>query len=270
MSAPASTSGKVISLSGRNGYRPDFRAMASGHVRAAREKLRMDHEGFAAYLSDTLDWHVQADVLARWESGQGTPRGDVVLACGAAAQGGPALDKDPREGIMVWAGRGLITRQQWNGIITGSREHLWLYGMAEAGYAEDDEVPGILEDAAAAGCEIRVLLLTPAYADIADLDASEGKPAGTLAARIQASMASFAVMRGRCGERMQVRAYSAPPSVSVIRGDDEMLITPYLRHFPGDNSPTFGITASSAPRMFGQYARHFSFMWDQAREGQAA
>ena len=65
---------------------------------------------------------------------------------------------------------------------------------------------------------------------------------------------------------MVLRAYDTHPTVSVVRGDDEMLITPYLRFSAGNNSPTFGITAQSAPRMWGRYARHFDSMWDLAED----
>jgi DNA-binding transcriptional regulator YiaG len=266
MSNLASTGGTVTSLASHPAYRPDFRSMASDQVRAAREKLHLDHNGFATYLTEMVGWGVMPGVVAKWEAGSGVPPGDVLLAATAAAQDGPSLDRDPREAVATYAGRGLITRQQWNDIIRDSREHLWLYGMAELGYAEDDETPGIVADAAAAGCAIRVLLLDPAHGGIPGIDAAEGSPAGTLAARIGSAMARFTRMRQACGGAMEVRAYDAHPTVSVIRGDNDMLITPYLRYFAGNNSPTLGITAASAPRMFGRYARHFAGMWELARE----
>ena len=136
--------------------------------------------------------------------------------------------------------------------------------MAEHGYADDDEVPGIMEEAAAGGCDIRVLLLHPGWAHINGIDAAEGKPAGTLAARILASLARFAEMRRQCGGRMGLRAYSAHPSVSVVRGDGEMLITPYMcvhREQLADD----GVTAQQR-RTFDRYAGEFTSMWDQARE----
>jgi hypothetical protein len=51
--------------------------------------------------------------------------------------------------------------------------------MAEFGYATDDEVPVIVAEAAGQGCQVRVLLLSPDYEGIPDLDASEGSPPGT-------------------------------------------------------------------------------------------
>ena len=49
------------------------------------------------------------------------------------------------EFVRPYADRGLVTRDQWNAIITGVTRELWLYGMAEYGYATDDDVPAILK-----------------------------------------------------------------------------------------------------------------------------
>lgn len=76
MSVPAS----VTSLSGHPGYRPDCRSLASAQIRSAREKLRLGHEGFAAYLSERVGWPVLPGVLARWEQGA-VPPGDILFAC---------------------------------------------------------------------------------------------------------------------------------------------------------------------------------------------
>ena len=125
----------------------------------------MDHEDFAAYLASVLGWEVMPGYVARWENGEGTPPGDVVLAALTVAQDVQAaaaiLGHDGSEAAKFYPSRGLIGREKWNAIVRGIGEHLWLYGMAEHGYAEDDEVPRIMEEAAAAGCDIRVLLLDP-------------------------------------------------------------------------------------------------------------
>jgi hypothetical protein len=42
-------------------------------------------------------------------------------------------------------------------------------------------------------------------------------------------------MRRLCGPRMRVRVYAEYPTVNVVRGDDSMLVTPYLRFFIGSN-----------------------------------
>ena len=283
--------GGVVSIGRHAGYRPDFKGLASGQVQAAREKLGLGHAEFADYLSQMLGWAVAAEAVERWERGA-IPPGDVLLASAAAAQEvpgdvltlplsagagrkaalvsaiGPALDtiSDSSESVIPYADRGLISREQWNGIIRGSVSQLWLSGMAEFGYATDHEVPAIVQDAASNGCEIRVLLLDPGYAAAAEIDADEGSPAGTLVSRIRAALARFTQMRKASGGRVQVRTYDRHPSVSVVRGDDRMFVTPYLRFFVGSNSPTFEIASDAAPRMFSRYALHFDGVWKLAKD----
>ncbi len=290
MDGPGSR-GDVVSIRGRASYRPDYKRLASDQVAAARAKLALSHAEFAGYLGDLLGWKVTPAAVERWEEGS-IPPGDVLLASAVAAQDmpgdvlafplhataertaallsaiSPAVDLlgDPTEKVLPYADRGLISRQQWNGIIEGTTRHLWLYGMAEFGYATDDDVPAILTGAASAGCEVRVLLLDPEYREMADIDAGEGSPAGTLATRIRASLARFTQMREAAGLQMQLRTYNTHPTVSVVRGDDRMLVTPYLRYSIGSNSPTFELTEASASKMFGRYARHFDHMWQLAKD----
>lgn len=268
--APRNSSGgtvaanSVVSLSTHARYQPDWDHAANARLRAAREALGMDHAGFAAWLSKTLGRKVTAALEAAWESGS-TPPGNVILACiSLIGEGGAALV--PEQGpLRSYDGRGKISREQWNDIISGATEHLWLYGMAEQGYANDDEVPGILADAASTGCSVRVLLLDPASPIAFEVDGDEENPPGTLAARIRGALAKFSKMRQLCPE-IEIRTYDTHPTLSIVRGDDAMLVTPYLRYMLGSNSPTFAVTAQSAAGMWGRWERHFESMWNHSRE----
>ena len=193
-------------------------------------------------------------------------------AAGASGAFGPSRSSThpeaPRRGESVrpYADRGLVSREQWNAIIGGASRELWLYGMAEYGYATDDEVPLMLKRATSRGCLVRVLLLNPRSPQSAVIDHDEGHPSGTLAVRTQAAISRFSEMRRQCGPRMRVRVYDQYPTVSVVRGDDCMLATPYLRFFIGSNSPTFEFRSDQAPRMFTRYARHFESTWKHAED----
>ena len=68
------------------------------------------------------------------------------------------------------------------------------------------------------------------------------------------------------GPTFQLRVYNAPPTVSIVRGDDRMLVTPYMRFFAGSNSPTFELANEVDGKTFDRYARHFDNMWTQAKE----
>ena len=65
-------------------------SMASARLGAAREKLRMDHDAFAACLSDALGYPVEAYCLERRERGLVVPPADVCMAADHAAQDIPA------------------------------------------------------------------------------------------------------------------------------------------------------------------------------------
>lgn len=212
----------------------------------------------------------------RWENDEVVPKSwleplaralkvdvDVLRAAARSVHAEPS----PRtEAVAFHAARELITRQQWNGIIEGARRHIWLYGMAEYRYTYDDAVPGILRDAAGAGCDIRVLLLDPGFPGVDGIDADEGNPAGTLANRIRMSLARFAQMASAAGPGMQVRTYRAAPTTSIIRGDNAMLVTPYVRYLLGRSSPTYELARAGDGGAFDRYAEHFATAWKTAKE----
>jgi len=83
----------VVSIGSHTGYQPDFRGLASSQVRAARERLHLDYEGFARYLGALVGWTVMPDTVARWEEGA-VPPGDVVLAAAMAADERYGLDRE--------------------------------------------------------------------------------------------------------------------------------------------------------------------------------
>jgi hypothetical protein len=278
----------VVSIGDHGRYQPDFAGLASSQVRTARTKRRMNHDEFATLLSGLVGWDVRPGVVERWES-YATPPGDIVLAAATLAQEipgdvlalplnegagrkaamvsaiGPVLDSMGDSSVISYTDRSLVTRDQWNGIIRGASDCLWLYGMAEYGYASDPATHGIIRDAVAARCSVRVLLLDPEYAATRDIDADEGNPAGVLAARIGAALDLFAKMRDDVPE-MQIRVYDRHPSVSVVRGDGRMMVTPYLRFFTMSKSPTFELTSEGGAAMFARYAAHFDDAWHGARE----
>ena len=77
-----------------------------------------------------------------------------------------------------------------------------------------------------------------------------------------------AAMRRQCGLECGSGAYDGHPTVSVVRGGEAMLVTPYMRFFIGSNSPTFEFRAREAPKMFTRYIRHFEATWINAEDWQ--
>jgi hypothetical protein len=193
------------------------------------------------------------------------PAADQILTSLRAAQRSPVRAPGLPDLVKSYPYRGMVTRAVWNEVLENASRHVWLYGMAEHGYAEDDAVPDLLAAAAARGCEIRVLLLDPDHSGTLSVDREEGNPSGTIAPRIRASLARFQAMAEACDRRMKVHVYEGPPTVSIVRGDDRILITPYVRYVAGVNTPTFELESAEKNGMFVRYARHFSKVWAGSR-----
>lgn len=252
----------------------DFAELARKEITAARKALGHDAGAFAALLGEHLTWEPTAAAVRGWET-TAVPPGDVVLAAQYLARIAAGVDVPSYVGgdpdvVHAYGARRDIARPMWQDIIRDSTEHIWLAGLAEQGYANDIGVPGILERAAAGGCEIRVLLLDPDYPLIDGIDADEGSPPGTLAARIRGSLHRFQRMASRCAGRMHVRVAPTPPTVSFVRGDDQMLATPYVRYLTGGDSPTLLLEQSPGGQIFAQYEQHFNLVWNDSKETSAA
>lgn len=256
-------------------------------IKQQRDLLNLTLEEIADQMMaimnrDTLTRH---DVW-RWQEDEVTPRYwlpalaqvlhiDVEVLRTAARRTQSADRATPDAGgadaigldaVTTYAARELITRDRWNDTIRNARRTLWLYGMAEYRYALDAEVPVILKEAAGSGCEIKVLLLDPAFSGIVDIDRDEGNPEGSLATRITASLSRFHAMRQDCGVAMQLRVYAAPPTTSIVRADDHLIVTPYVRYLAGRSSPTLELRRASDGGVFDRYTGHFDSAWNRARD----
>ena len=259
------------------------RLWSGREAKALRRAFRLTVQDFAEFLG------VSVRTVAEWESRGADiePKADSqAILDTALAQGSPEVvarftadvgisptdpngtpaTSDAPESVTAFSTRGLISRPKWNQTISAAADHLWLYGMAELGYALDDNVPLILQKAAGKGCDIRVLLLDPGYAGIEDIDADENSPAGTLRSRIRAALSRYERLSRDCQPAMQIRVYNARPTVSIVRGDDRMLVTPYLRFFVGSNSPSLELHRRTAATMFDRYTRHFEDTWGRAKD----
>lgn len=120
-SAASHAVGSVTSIGSRAGYRPDFRGLASAQLRVAREKLGLDHEGFAAYLGGLVGWAVMPATVARWEDGA-VPPGDVLLAAAISADERYGLDPEKAMGVGDGPWIPLADPQAAQGPLTG----IWL------------------------------------------------------------------------------------------------------------------------------------------------
>lgn len=91
---------EVVSITGRNAYRPNFKGIVAEQIRAARHKSGKSPAEFAAYLSDLTGRKITERMLAEYEK-RGTFTADVLSAATADGAGllpelaGDSLDQVP-------------------------------------------------------------------------------------------------------------------------------------------------------------------------------
>ena len=118
-----------------------------------------------------------------------------------------------------------------------------------------------LRKKAAQGCTIRIALADPDSPEVAQRDAEEGLDGG-LRARIRTSLHYLRGLKDSPGA--EIRLHHTPMYNTVLRFDDEMIVTPHLYGRPGYNSPLLRLRRLGAGGLFDNLATHFEDVWATA------
>jgi hypothetical protein len=165
----------------------------------------------------------------------------------------------------MWRERRHIPNDMWNTFTGAATSEVWLMGMAELGFAEDPKFQEIVSNGTARGCNYRFLLLDPDSASVSEVDEREGG-AGQLQGRIRLSIHKFSEMQVKNQKKkgkVEVRIYTNVPQVSIVRSDDEFLITPYMYYCPGNSS--FTLLIHKTPDGISEhYVKFYNEIWKNA------
>jgi hypothetical protein len=162
----------------------------------------------------------------------------------------------------IWRERRHVPNDMWNTFTGAARSQVWLFGIAELGFAEDPTFRKLVAEGVSKGCNYRFLLLDPDSDAAATIDEREGG-GGQVQGRIRRALARFDEMQKSSKKKgkVELRVFSDMPQVSIVRADDELLVTPYLSYSPGGNSCfTFRVLNISSG-IFAQYVRQFDETW---------
>jgi hypothetical protein len=194
--------------------------------------------------------------------------GSAVVKLRKAIASAPTFFVRPpsAEIAKVYPQRAFIAREEWRRFIRKAKKELWLYGMAEGGYARDEDTEKTLS-LLPQDCTARILLLNPDSPVTHEIDADEGNEPGTLQKNILTSLARFARMRARKPGQVQIKIYDSFPQVSIVRADDQALVTNYIRPLGGDDCPTLEMRRrANKDGLFDRYVQNFREVWKAAKE----
>jgi transcriptional regulator with XRE-family HTH domain len=168
-------------------------------------------------------------------------------------------EQSTAEVVAAYAHRADLPAEHWRELMLGARREIDLLGYALLYLPEaNPRMTDVLSNKAAHGCRIRVALVDPDSPEAAQRDAEE-QLAGGLLARIRTSLRYFSGLRNCDGA--EVHLHRTAMYATVLRFDEEMIVTPHLYGRPGYQSPLLRLRHLGAGGIFDTYATHFEDVW---------
>ncbi len=178
------------------------------------------------------------------------------------AVAGPELPDAAEEILDAWAHRSDAPRNTWSLVLHRAKEHVDLLGYALQFRPEDNpRLDQLLIRRAAQGCVVRIALADPESRLVAERDHEE-RLGGTMPARIRTTVDHFRPLFGV--EGIELRYHRTPMYNSVVRADDEMLVTPHLFGLKGYKAPMLHLRRLHDDGLFDNFAAHFERVWATA------
>lgn len=215
--------------------------------------------------------------VSRWLSGRQRPHPDTQAAVSKVV-GARTLDIWPRDDLAFTAPTeardrvsevvGTYARRADTPVAL--RAQLLCSAMHRidlVGYAMlflPEQHPGLanqLDVKAASGCDVRIALADPTSQRVADRGIEEGMTADGMSARIRNTLHLLSPLRG--SSLAEVRLYDAPMYNTVLRFDDDMLVTPHLFRTPGSEAPLLHLHRRP-DGIFDRFVHHVDSVWDTA------
>ena len=166
----------------------------------------------------------------------------------------------------MWSQRRNVANSFWNEFIKPAHSEVWLFGIAELGYAEDQLFPSIIADGIARGCHYKILVLNPESPAAEELDRKEG--GGTqVQGRIIRALNMFQNIQKQNtskSETIQIRVSDDLPHINIVRADSELLVTQYMPPLRGYELFTIRVQNVKGG-LFEQYERYFKEIWSRAK-----
>jgi hypothetical protein len=127
--------------------------------------------------------------------------------------------------------------------------------------AETRAINKLLTTKAQSGCPVRIAIAAPTSQAVLAADAAQ-RPPGRLAARIEQARERFAPLAAHAG--IEVREHEVATSHTILRIDEQLLLTVHLYGTPGFQAPLLHMRRARDYYLFDQFAKHFEDVWQTA------
>jgi transcriptional regulator with XRE-family HTH domain len=248
--------------------------MANERLRAALVKAGLELEDLAARVD------VDSKTVQRWLGGR-TPharhRAKVthVLDCDEQALW-PELAQasrppdDSRELAGIFAAANDLRAPDWRPLLREAREHIDLLDYTLTDIITAPQVAELLAAKAAAGCQVRILIAHPKSIWVTSLaqqlgqDTADADGNTRLDREISTSRSHLEPLIGNAG--IELRTFWAERTNTILRFDNQMLVSLHLYATPGPQAPLIHLRRSGDQGLFDRFADHLDAIFQDASE----
>jgi lambda repressor-like predicted transcriptional regulator len=155
----------------------------------------------------------------------------------------------------------------WRDLLAQATTRVDLVDLTLADVITDPAAVGLIAERAAGGCEVRILISDPdsVHLTVAEAEQRAGvqltdPPA--LGWSLERTIGYLQPLLDQPG--VQIRTYVAERFASIVRGDEEMLVTLPLWGAPPQQRPVIHLHRRQANGVFDRYAHHYDVIWNHA------
>jgi transcriptional regulator with XRE-family HTH domain len=229
---------------------------------------------------DEVAYKIEVDTrtVRRWLAGR-TPRGlyrtRLAETLGTTeAELWPELDlrvegrDEQGEILAAYAHANDLAAPDWRALLTAATGQVELLDLTLADVLSSAGTAELLAEKAAAGCEVRLLISAPDSAYLALTDVEQGHDITLLDLPPSAEQAERSIHTAEAlasAGTVQARTFLAARFNTILRFDDEMLVTLHLYATPSGRAPLLHLKRHSDHGLFEQFASHFDTLWQDAQ-----
>lgn len=153
----------------------------------------------------------------------------------------------------------------WPSLLDDAQQQVWLLDFTLIEILATPGVPDLLAAKATAGCQIRILISYATRARLAqDTPIDEPYPDPEPQAAYDIARARGYVEPLLSLPGIEARKFAAMRFNSIIRADEQMLVTLHLWGTPSDQAPLIHLRRSDQPGLFAGHERHYESIWEHA------
>lgn len=149
----------------------------------------------------------------------------------------------------------------WRALLRAAERQVDLLGYSLHQVTEARQWDKLLAAAIGRGCQIRIAVAAPNSEVVAAADAAQ-RPPGRLISRIRESQVKLLALSRLPG--IEVREHRVATTHTILRFDDQMLLTIHLHGTPGFQAPVLQLRRESDYGIFDQLVAHFEDVWQTA------